>query len=278
MEVYDAHMSKRSRIRVRLLYLGCLTMLFLCQSCTPASKELDPNKLLSYAISSIAGEDHFAFSASTALQGGGQRYNEQTVEGSVVSHNKLYIRSAGVVYTRRMGQWKASGAQAEGAEDKMPGWNPVSLLERLNRMDKSVKLDRAASQGDKLVLLVYPNKEQSKQFVVQEMDRQLSRITPEQQISDAKPNLRLSPSDRAKLTAELQRLILQSQQTWQEVKRSLKAEERLILTMDRKSYLPLQLHSETMLSYKGDGKLREETRFMDYTFRNYGKTDSSLSQ
>lgn len=260
-----------------MIYMGCLVMLILCQSCMPADPN-NPNKLLSYAVSSMAGEDHFAFSASTALQGGGQRYNEQTVEGSVVSHNKLYIRSAGVVYIRQMGKWRASGAHAEGAEDKMSGWNPVSLLERLNRMDKSVLLDRDASQGDKLVLHIYPDKGQSKHFIVQEMDRQLSGITPEQQIANAKPKLLLSASDRVKLTAELARIIEQSEQKWEKVKQSLAAEERMILTMDRKSYLPLQLHSETLLSYEGDGKRREETRLMDYTFRDYGKVDSTLSE
>ncbi|WP_248926481.1 hypothetical protein [Paenibacillus hamazuiensis] len=264
---------------------------WLCAACASPGGGQNAGELLQSSIAALSGKENFAFDGVAEVSSQGVPLRMPTAfEGLLAGRNQLYIRqlaagkaegstaaaaesdTKGVLYSRTNDRWieAQSGAGLESA--LLKAWNPVSKLEQLADMKKTVSKDTSEqAPAGETVLRIEVDPADMQKAVIADLRAQQSKVSEDAQAKAAALQKRLNEADQARLKQELQQAEGESLTRFEQMAGTLRATGTYMLWVSRSTKLPSKLTIETGLNYELEGAGKAETVRATYQFKDYDK-------
>jgi hypothetical protein len=272
------------------LLLGLCLSLSLAGGC--GLRPTDPAKLFDNAVSGLSAKDSFVFDGQTQLSLNGLPPQQGIAfKGTVTGHNQLSMQvvpidqgagtakvqpmNAGktrtgndvtVQLSRTKDKWIVSESPPAGEAEQLIRWNPLSHLERLNVMNKQVATEKGAAVQGMSVLTIHPDSTEVSAMLQADLTSQLQSLDTDRKLKELQQKLQLSDKQTAAMRGEVEKSLADARKKIEEMKGSLKAESTYRLGVDRKSNLPKTMQVVTDMHYISDGKPKDESTDVKYTF------------
>lgn len=274
--------------RAGLLSSLCLS---LCLAGGCGLRPTDPDRLFDNAVSGLSGKDNFAFVGQTQHSLNGLPPQRGiSFRGTVTGHNQLMMEAVPsdqgtgsanlqplyavkrrkgndtVQLNRTQEEWIVSESPQAGEAEQLIRWNPLSHLERLNVMNKQVATEQGARVQGMTVLAVHPDSAEVSAMLQDDLTTQLQTLDPDRKLKELQQKLQLSDKQTAAMRGEIENSLAEARKKVEEMKGSLKAESTYRLGIDRRSNLPKTMQVVTVMHYMSEGKPKDETTEVTYTF------------
>ncbi|MCM3171216.1 hypothetical protein [Paenibacillus sp. MER 99-2] len=277
--------------RVMLLILS---LILLCTpGCGLVQKAQTPEEIFSLALSGLAGKEKLSFEGQAGLrrENNGVFENQFKFAGKLEDHNRLTLqtRLPGVVnsggtqmsttsvlptgqpggfsasFQRKKGQWMALSNQQEPLRGALSRYNPISQLENIDRMNKTIKSEYGGGRRTQ-ILRIELNPEDAKTWAMTQLDAEMSAMREEYMHKASA----IGGVNQTKLEQELERVWEQGESTMDKMMEPASVQTVYHLTVDRKTSLPLRLSSESQISYQDmNNKKSTEALVTDVNFGEY---------
>ncbi|REK76364.1 hypothetical protein [Paenibacillus paeoniae] len=231
------------RHKLRALFAALLLSAGLV-GCSVVEMNRTPEEWLSLSYSGLAAMDQYAFSGSMSMgMEEGIMFKPQMFEGKVVNHHQLTIQS--------------------DKQDPLY-WNPVEVLDSLNRSHESVEIvrsgERDSSGATTLVLRVVEKRDAAKNRWVGVLVQELEQVTGEVVITSG------AGSAKRKEIAE------QAKQELDAMLRSLEVHTAYEIVVDKQRMLPLKMEENTTFTYDRKDRKLQENRHTSVRFQAFEST------
>jgi len=233
------------RLTIRRLGLGAAILLAAVQiGCAGPETGRRPDEVLSIASAGLEGVDRYTFRTRTSVRFDGIELEEESYEGEIAGHAVRMIRSL-------------SDGSAKAAD---PAATPASRLAELAKREAEVEFAEKAPAGC-VALRIKLSGEAAAEDVRERLMRQfeLAAKKAESGLADGS----LQAADAAAAEAYRRAVADETARFKESLTRMLKdlqAETGVLVTIDRKTMLPLQLEETTVLRYEAGGRVRTEER------------------
>jgi hypothetical protein len=244
-------------------------------------------QLLQRSIQALNEKDQFAFQGMTQVVSQGVTVQAgRSFEGYVVGKDRLYIReglNAGktaqssalkqpvLTFRRISDEWTPAGEPMGVISETYRQWNPVTKLEELANLQKTVKLDHEQpKRSNEQVLRIEISEKDMTTLVASGLQAQFAQLSLERQLEQLRGR-GVARAELGQAEAELRQVLSRSEASLKEMLGSLKAQGIYTLWVDRTTKLPRRLTTVSELSYLQDGKQRTETARAEYDFKDYDK-------
>ncbi|WP_284638892.1 hypothetical protein [Paenibacillus silviterrae] len=244
-------------------------------------------QLLQRSIQALNEKDQFAFQGMTQVVSQGVTVQAgRSFEGYVVGKDRLYIReglNAGktaqssalkqpvLTFRRISDEWAPAGEPMGVISETYRQWNPVTKLEELANLQKTVKLDHEQpKRANEQVLRIEISEEDMTNLVASSLQAQFAQLSLERQLEQLRGR-GVAGAELGQAEAELRQVLSRSEASLKDMLGSLKAQGIYTLWVDRTTKLPRRLTTVSELSYLQDGKQRTETARAEYDFKDYDK-------
>lgn len=227
------------RLTIRRFGLGAAAFLAAVQfGCADPEGGRRPDEVLSIASAGLEGVDRYTFRARTAVRHGGIELQElESYEGEIAGHAVQTIRSLSDDSAR------TAGLSAE---------TPASRLAELARRKAEVEFADRAPEGC-VALRIRLTGEAAAQDIKSRLMRQFEHAAEKAASGlgggTAEAYRRAVEAETARFRQELARML-----------DGLQAETSAIVTIDRKTMLPVELEETAVLRYEAGGRTRTEER------------------
>ncbi|MDQ1913140.1 hypothetical protein RAC89_22350 [Paenibacillus sp. GD4] len=244
-------------------------------------------QLLQRSIQALNEKDQFAFQGMTQVVSQGVTVQAgRSFEGYVVGKDRLYIReglNAGktaqssalkqpvLTFRRISDEWAPAGEPMGVISETYRQWNPVTKLEELANLQKTVKLDHEQpKRSNEQVLRIEISEKDMTTLVASGLQAQFAQLSLERQLEQLRGR-GVARAELGQAEAELRQVLSRSEASLKEMLGSLKAQGIYTLWVDRTTKLPRRLTTVSELSYLQDGNQRTETARAEYDFKDYDK-------
>jgi hypothetical protein len=216
--------------------------------CTSPIEQRSPERILALTVSGLAAVERVGFNGTTSVElPGGLIESEYGFNGEVIGHAKLSVSTSKTAETKRL--------------------NPVAVLEQLQQGNRIIKLDPAASKGKWVTLQI--DLDQAK---AGEEAASLYRSGFDQAVSAMLKEKKLLSSNKGKNSeAErvMQKEIARSKAELEQMLGTLSVRTHYVLRIDKTRFLPQSLKETSVMTYKSQGRAREERRLTSFTFGSF---------
>lgn len=223
------------RSTLRRLGLGAAALIAVAQiGCASREVGREPAEMLSVASAGLEGVDRYTFRSRTVVRYDGIELQElESYEGEIAGHAVRMIRGLS-----GDSAWAADSAET-----------PASRLAELAKREAEIGFAGEAPAGC-VALRVKLSGEAAAQDIKSRLMRQFERAAEKAASGPAADGLRRAVADEtARFKQELSRML-----------GGLRAETSVLVTIDRKTMLPLALEETTVLRYEAGGRMRTEER------------------
>lgn len=233
---------RQSKLRLGMAVVA-LTML--C-SCGSMADRRTPEKWLSLAYSGLAAMDQYEFTGSLSVKAaGGAVMKPETFEGKVIDHKQLTVQTA---------------------SQEPLHWNPVQLLETLNRENKNVVIANGTVNADTVTLLITEDESVSKRRWENLLIQQVNQVTLN------------SPTEEGQYKEEWEHELTRSRNQLNEMLSSMQVMTNYELVIDKNRLLPLKMDEKTIFNYKHGKQLVSEERHAAVRFQSFDGSSSHTVQ
>ncbi|AOZ91554.1 hypothetical protein [Paenibacillus crassostreae] len=250
----------------------------LLSGCNIMSSNKSPEEQFQLSLTGLAGIEALSFNGEAALRRNEQRWFEHhfTYEGQLTEHDLLSMQTqlslqssssnienkqsdnSSLVSTdlrRIQGGWVRTSAVENEVDQALARFNPLRQLEGIAGLRKSIQEEAGASRGTR-VLRIELNPEDALNWLESELSSELASLNP-QSDSSYHPEVQL----------ELEAIWKQGEEQLQTMLQHANVSTVYHLTIERKSYFPLRLTSESnMLYLDADNNEQSETMVEDVVF------------
>ncbi|NIK75750.1 hypothetical protein FHS15_000850 [Paenibacillus castaneae] len=225
-----------------LLLAGTLVAL---TGCGAASKR-SPEDWLSMSYSALAATDQYEFTGSMSIKtADGMEYKPEIFEGKVVDHEQLTVQTS---------------------NDEALQWNPVDVLEALNKNHAEVILRNDTKDPKTVVLHITEDHAVSKARWEQRLRQQLDQLESS------------APLEESAYKTEWVKEMSRSKKQLNNMLASLEAATEYDLVIDRIKLLPIKMEEKTKFNYTHRGHPVSESRYTSVRFQSYDGSPSVTFQ
>lgn len=236
----------------------------------------DPREMLSQTVSSVIGEDDFAFHGTAGLRISEAQLNRDfAFSGYVAGHNEIYIEprseapehrqmngvkplSGKLYYAKVNKQWTTENG-SEKQLNPLYTWNPLIQLEHLNRVAGKADVERGSAANGQTVLHAVVREEELLELVKKQ-------IRHEHETVIAAARERASSTGNESLQAQLAEYVRQAEEELDEILGSLQITSDYELFLTTRSRKLREMNVQARLEYELDGKRKAETVVKTYEF------------
>jgi len=248
------------RLHIRRLGCGLSVLLAAMQiGCAGPETDRSPSELLSVASAGLEGVDRYTFRSRTAVLSGGVELHElESYEGEIAGHAVRAIRGL-------------SGGLAQAADAE----TPASRLAELAGKNAGIEYAGNAPEGC-VALRVKLSGEEAARDVKARLTRQFERAAERAESELEESDLRGGEAASAdKFRRALTRETKRFRRELDRLLEGLEAETTVLVTIDRRTMLPLELEEKTVLRYESGGRTRTEEQVTRTTLDGFDGKPSS---
>lgn len=233
---------RQSKIR---LGVAVITLTILC-SCGNMADRRTPEKWLSLAYSGLAAMDQYEFTGSLSVKAaGGALLKPETFEGKVIDHKQLTVQTA---------------------SQEPLHWNPVQVLEALNRENKKVIIANETVNTETVTLLINEEESVSKRRWEKLLTQQVDQLALNR------------PMEVGQYKEEWERELTRSRKQLDEMLSSMQVMTNYELVIDKNRLLPLKMDEKTIFNYKHGKQMVSEERHAAVRFQSFDGSSSHTVQ
>lgn len=226
-------MRKKRSMTMVFLFAGIITMLYGCGDINKRT----PEEWLSLSYSALAATDQYQFSGSMSIKtGDGLEFKPEIFEGKVVDHQQLTVQAN---------------------NDDSLQWNPVEVLESLNRSHADVRLKNDTNDPQTIILQITEDEAVSKGRWEQRLREQLRQIANK------------APLETSGYKAEWSKELARSQKQLDEMLATMSVVTDYELVIDKNKLLPLKMEENTSFKYNYKGQPVSEARYTTVRFQSF---------
>lgn len=273
-------------------YYGLLLMSFslilLAVGCQP--KVVSPEEALSQSLNQIQKEAPLQYTGYTSSEVNGVDM-ERMVEfqGVVKDPQHVYMEitfqpqtefpESHVLYggakdllVKRDNQWQPVQQTEEYLKQQFMHWDPVTNIDEILGMDKTVSFPARAAASDPNHLVVEITPADMKGVITKDLKEQFEASLAERpDVEQLRESLKLSDEEYAEMKQQLEDSVARSRADLDQLISTLQVNAKYTLVSDTETLQPLKLTMDVASSYEtAEGPVDERTQVI-YEFKNYGQ-------